>query len=61
MINRGLGEYEIICDGCDEIVYSDGESWEEMSDFLKEEGWKIIRVAKEWEHYCPNCAEEADL
>jgi len=62
MIRRGLGECEIICDGCDEIIYfKETEGWDDVVSFLKEEGWKVMRVTGVFEHYCPTCVEEEDL
>lgn len=46
----------LICDNC-----GDGaekfESWQDLQDYIRENGWKAKRVDGEWVHYCNVCRE----
>lgn len=63
MINRTrldraamLADYEIECDACGEIIEKfDMESWNNLIQTLRNEGWRMLRQGKEWCHYCPDC------
>ena len=45
-----------ICDNCGEGQECD--SWAEVIDFMREEGWRKRLIDGEWKHFCPECQQE---
>jgi hypothetical protein len=58
--DNDLGTYTIICDmpACGTENTYNADSWQDFIDQAKEDGWKIKRNGDEWEHFCPDCAQE---
>jgi hypothetical protein len=57
MIEKGTFGYEVMCEGkdCSESLSIDVESFPELLEAMKEEGWKNRRINGTWMHFCPNC------
>jgi len=47
--------YMLTCDNCGEGEEFD--SWVDVIEFMREEGWRMKLVGGEWEHYCSECQE----
>ena len=45
----------VVCDNCG--TGQECDSWADVMDFMREEGWKKKFVAGEWKHFCPECQE----
>ena len=45
----------VTCDNCGDGQEFD--SWADVMEFMREEGWRKKLVGGEWEHYCPECQE----
>lgn len=57
----GTGDYLAACDGCGhEETFNEFEFYEVVT-LLKEKGWKVKRVAGDWDNYCPDCVEKENL
>lgn len=54
LMNKGSGII-FLCDECGEEFETFEEDLLLAKDILKEEGWRIKKVAGEWEHYCKEC------
>ena len=56
MIERHSGKQQLVCAcGAAHKVYA-AEDFTIMISEAKDEGWKVTKVAGEWEHTCPDCA-----
>jgi len=55
MIDKDGYSYMVVCDNCGEGAEVD--TWDEVLEYIKEEGWKKRLVDGEFKHYCPECQE----
>lgn len=55
MINGSNGIYDASCDVCGEGETREADSWRELMDGLKEDGWKTKKINDEWVNFCPEC------
>jgi hypothetical protein len=55
MIERHSGKMQLVCQcGASRKVYA-AEDFTIMITEAKADGWKVQKVAGEWEHSCPDC------
>jgi hypothetical protein len=49
------------CDGydCDESLEMYGDFVECIQE-AKDNGWKVMKIDEEWEHFCPRCYANRD-
>lgn len=65
MIERnGFGEmadFDITCDKCGEESNfdTDGDFFQAIAD-AKRNGWKVTKQNGQWQHFCPECANNAN-
>lgn len=60
MIERHSGRQQIVCDcGAAQRRSYAGDEFDIMIADAKAKGWAIQKVAGEWTHTCPDCAEAA--
>ncbi len=60
MIERHAGRQQIVCDcGIAQRRTYAGDEFEMMVADARAEGFVIAKVAGEWTHTCPGCAEAA--
>ena len=52
-----FGEWELSCDSCSEHESFDHTRFEEVKEWLDDNGWKSIYTGGDWEHKCPDCIE----
>lgn len=50
--------FDVECDECGAEDRIERETFHEVIDVMKSEGWKIRRINGEWEHHCSDCAED---
>jgi hypothetical protein len=56
----GFTGFDMTCDICGKTIYLDFE----RDDFIgaireaKQSGWRITKIADDWEHYCPACVDK---
>lgn len=51
-IRRGV----VACDVCNrQAVYTCVDTWRDLIDALKEDGWSICKQKKGWKHVCLEC------
>lgn len=50
----GYDSFDVECDNCGEKLDL-SMSWSEIITYIKNEGWRIKKVDKYWEHYCNVC------
>lgn len=57
MIDRQHGRLVLTCDSCDEEFDGDWstDEFDDMWDAAKLEGWAARKIAREWQHGCPDC------
>ncbi len=55
MIDKQYGDYIIICDVCQETALEGFDTFQEVMDARREEGWVTARVGGEWADICPEC------
>ncbi len=56
MIDKIYGRnYGVTCDNCGEGAECD--SWDDLMEYMRENGWKKKMVNGHWEHYCADCKE----
>lgn len=56
MIDRQGGRILIECDSCDEIFEgAEDEEWAPVWSAARREGWKSLKIGKDWVHGCPKC------
>lgn len=53
-------EFEVSCDHCSFIDTFIGEFMEVIGK-MKDEGWKVFKLGDDWDHSCPDCAEDDEL
>ena len=59
MIQKSHGELVVTCNECGHRGFGGTvEDFHEFLDELKAAGWRIKNNGGEWEHFCPDCAEE---
>jgi hypothetical protein len=51
----GSIEYIVTCDECGHEDILECESWSELMDDIKSDGWGIRNNEGEWNHYCHTC------
>lgn len=59
-ITDARSTWELQCDGCafaEELEKDDAQTFQDAVEYLKAEGWKIVRRGGAWLHHCPHCAE----
>jgi hypothetical protein len=61
MIDRDWKNYDIYCDGCNDDLTIHADSWGEMMEEFKDNGWRAIKKDGDWEHYCPECQKNGRL
>jgi len=49
-------KYMATCDNC--RTGQECDSWADVMEFMREEGWKKKLFDGEWKHYCPECQED---
>jgi len=52
-------KYMAICDNCG--TGQECDSWADVMEFMREEGWKKKLADGEWKHYCPECQEAKEV
>ena len=56
---------EFHCDSCDEFLEYKCDAGEKQPNFVeswqecRSQGWVTMKLGKNWEHYCPKCAADA--
>ncbi len=55
MISKEYGAYTLACDICGEEETFD--SFDEVIQYKKDNGWKSQKYKGEWEDVCPECQE----
>lgn len=57
MIRREKGHLVVICDGCEEKLDDEYDSFDEARAAAKSAGWTLQRDAQtfEWQNICPDC------
>ncbi|MCB1476591.1 MAG: hypothetical protein H6883_07030 [Rhodobiaceae bacterium] len=59
-IERHAGMMQLVCDcGATQPETYEHEDFDVMVADARDAGWKISKMAGEWEHTCPDCAEAA--
>mgnify|MGYP001619305422 CR=1 FL=1 len=53
-------EFTASCDHCSYIDTFFGD-FMEVIEKMKDEGWKIFKIDNDWDHSCPDCAEDDEL
>lgn len=53
------GGFFVYCDRCSHWTEVSVDTWREMMDEIKAEGWQVRRDGDGWEHICPSCVEIA--
>ena len=48
-------KYMATCDNCG--TGQECDSWADVMEFMREEGWKKKLFDGEWKHYCSECVE----
>lgn len=56
--HHGFGEWDLLCDSCGTSESHDHMTFNDVREYLKDEGWRSIRKGQDWEHKCPSCIEE---
>jgi hypothetical protein len=61
MLDRVKGEIVWVCDGdgCDEVLETGTDDFEQARGELRAERWDTRKVDGEWNHYCPGCKVQA--
>lgn len=60
MIERHAGRQQLVCDcGFAQRRSYEADEFDVMIADAKAEGWAIQKVAGDWTHTCPACAESA--
>ncbi len=52
----GKDSFDVDCDFCGFSQEYETDSWSELMDLMKEEGWRNSKAKGEWEHHCPACS-----
>lgn len=57
MIERtGTGDYELICDHCEEVADEDFSEFQEAVQYKKDNGWRSLKTNMgDWKDLCPDC------
>lgn len=51
--------FDVSCDCCSfDQEYLDVDSFDDLIDQMKQDGWRIIYVDGEFKHKCPLCAHQ---
>lgn len=51
---QDFGVWDVHCDKCSNYdTYEDCDSFEDLCQKMKEEGWKSVKVDGEWNNICP--------
>jgi hypothetical protein len=52
--------YLVCCDKEDCTVEIEVEEFDFnwLKEYLKEQEWVLIKVKKQWKHYCPSCSKK---
>jgi hypothetical protein len=53
-------KYQIKCDGCGTVNYTDQRSFHQARNVSSVEGWDHRQLRGVWHNYCPRCAEDAN-
>jgi hypothetical protein len=54
-LHHQRGEIAWECDGCDEVLETGTDDFEQARGELRAERWDTRKVDGEWNHYCPAC------
>jgi len=55
VIDRQGSKIIIECDSCGEVLDTETADFEAARAAMRDEGWKIRKVADVWLHGCPRC------
>jgi hypothetical protein len=59
MIEKVGGEFELICDVCEESADEFFDEFYDAVEYKKDNGWRSRKDAKgNWEDVCPECQEK---
>ena len=60
-ITRDHQDIVFLCDGdgCHESLNTMHSDWGDALADMKTQGWKSSKIAEDWSHFCPDCAEQA--
>jgi hypothetical protein len=57
-VHRNYGFITFECDICDNTFDAETDDFDVAWASAKKLGWKVLKDNGEWEHRCPECAEE---